>query len=131
MPVTFVQKGNFKKANSFLEKLRNIFKSGILDKYGKEGVAALAEATPVDTGKTASKWGYKIERHKDDFTLVWYNTNQNKGYSIAALIQYGHIVYLYGSKEYGVYKKGINYINPAIKPIMSNLVKEIEKEVKR
>lgn len=131
MPVTFVQKGNFKKADGFLERLRNIFKAGILDKYGRRGVAALVAATPVDTGKTASKWGYKIERHKEDFTIVWYNTNQNQGYSIAALIQSGHMVYVYGSKDYGVYKKGVNYINPALRPIMNDLVREIEKEVKR
>lgn len=129
MPVTFIQRGDFKKLDRHLEKLLNIFKAGKLDEYGREGVAALAAATPMDSGKTARSWKYRIERSKDGVTLCWDNTNLNQGQSIAMLIQYGHLVWVYGSTDAGVYVEGVDYINPAIKPVMDKAVREITGEV--
>ena len=60
--VEFKQKGDFAKLNRYLERMREVAKIGDLDKYGKEGVAALSAATPIDTGKTANSWSYKITR---------------------------------------------------------------------
>ena len=59
--ITFRQKGDFSKLTRYLEKVKETVKLGDLDKYGREGVAALASATPVDTGLTANSWYYKIE----------------------------------------------------------------------
>lgn len=47
--ISFRQKGDFSKVTSFLEKAKEVVRIGDLDKYGREGVAALASATPVDT----------------------------------------------------------------------------------
>ena len=58
--ITFKQKGKFSKLTIWLNKLLSAFKKGIFDKYGKMGVEALKEATPVETGKTANSWYYKI-----------------------------------------------------------------------
>ena len=60
--ITFRQKGDFSKLTRFLERAKESVHLGDLDKYGREGVAALASATPVDTGRTANSWHYKIEQ---------------------------------------------------------------------
>ena len=52
--ISFRQKGDFSKLNQYLERVKETVKLGDLDKYGREGVAALSSATPVDTGKTAN-----------------------------------------------------------------------------
>ena len=59
--ITFRQEGDFSKLTSFLEKSKELFNVGILDKYGRKGVEALAAATPIDSGETANSWYYRIE----------------------------------------------------------------------
>lgn len=49
--ISFRQKGDFSKLTRFLERAKNLVHLSDLDRYGREGVAALASATPVDTGK--------------------------------------------------------------------------------
>ena len=58
--ISFRQKGDFSKLTSFLEKAKEAVHLSDLDKYGREGVAALASATPVDSGETANSWYYEI-----------------------------------------------------------------------
>ena len=60
--ISFRQKGDFSNLTRFLEKAKNIVKIGDLDRYGREGVAALESATPKETGLTASSWYYEIKR---------------------------------------------------------------------
>lgn len=97
----------------------------ILSEYGRKGVEALASSTPVDTGKTADSWEYTIETTSNRTTISWSNSNENQGYNIALMLQYGH-----GTKN-GGYVKGIDYINPAIKPIFEAMASELWKEVTR
>ena len=52
--IKFRQKGDFSNLTRFLERAKNLVHISDLDRYGREGVAALASATPVDTGKTAA-----------------------------------------------------------------------------
>lgn len=52
--ISFRQKGDFSKLTRFLERAKEAVHIGDLDKFGKEGVAALASATPVDSGETAN-----------------------------------------------------------------------------
>lgn len=119
------QKGDFKKLTSFLEKAKEGFNIGILDEYGKKGVAALSSATPVDTGLTASSWFYKIENKNGVAKIEFHNSNVQKGVSIALILQYGH-----GTKN-GGYVVGRDYINPAIQPVFDELAKNAWKEVTR
>ena len=81
--ITFRQKGDFSKASRYLERLKEAAKLGVLDKYGREGVAALASATPTETGLTASSWTYEIERKGNSVSIVYKNSNINKGVPIA------------------------------------------------
>lgn len=122
--VSFRHKGDF----SNLEKmLKNSFGKDyrrVLDRYGQEGVAALAAATPKDTGKTASSWTYEITQQKNGtLSITWKNTNINNGANIAIILQYGH-----GTRN-GGYVKGVDYINPALKPVFDKLADAAWKEV--
>jgi hypothetical protein len=94
-----------------------------LDKYGKAGVAALARATPVDTGLTADSWKYTIVRTRGRPGIEWYNTNVVNGTSVAILIQYGH------GTGTGGYVRGKDYINPAMRPVFDQIVSQFFKEV--
>lgn len=123
--ISFRQKGDFKKLNSYLERLEEVIKLGKLNKYGERGVSALASATPVDTGLTASSWQYRINREKDSVSISFENTNINNGVSIAILLQYGH-----GTRN-GGYVQGRDYINPAIQPLFDQIAEEAWKEVTR
>lgn len=121
--ISISQKGDFSKLTSFLERIKNIIKIGDLDKYGREGVAALSAATPKDSGLTANSWYYEIERGKDSVSISFYNSNVNKGVPIAIILQYGH-----GTRN-GGYVEGIDYINPAIQPIFNKIAEDAWKEV--
>ena len=48
--ISFRQKGDFSKLTHFLERAKEPVRIGDLDKYGREGVAALSSATPIDSG---------------------------------------------------------------------------------
>ena len=88
--ITFGQKGDFSKLSKFLEKAKEAVKLGDLDKYGREGVAALASATPVDTGLTSKSWFYEITRKNGSVSISFNNSNIQNGAQIAVILQYGH-----------------------------------------
>ena len=121
--ITFRQKGDFSKVTSFLEKAKEVIKLGDLDKYGKEGVAALESATPVDTGLTASSWSYKIENRNGSVSISFFNSNIQNGVPIAIILQYGH-----GTRN-GGWVEGRDYINPAIQPIFDKIADAAWREV--
>lgn len=115
--------GEFKKTRKFLRKLKEKDYIHILERYGILGVNALAANTPIDTGKTASSWAYKVVKTERGYEIVWTNSNKNEGVPIAILIQYGH------GTGAGTYVEGIDYINPALKPIFNEMSKNIWREV--
>lgn len=121
--IKITQKGDFKKATSYLEKLKDAIQLSSFDKYGQAGVNALSSATPVDSGKTANSWYYEIERTKNTISITFYNSNINKGVPIAIILQYGH------GTGTGGWVEGRDYINPAIQPIFDKMAEEAWKEV--
>ena len=123
--ISFRQKGDFSKLSRYLERAKEAAKVGILDKYGREGVAALVSATPTDSGKTAVSWEYEIVRQNGSVSIVFKNTNVNKGVNIAVILQYGH------GTGTGGWVQGRDYINPAIQPIFDRIADDAWKEVSR
>ena len=121
--ITFRQKGDFSKLNGYLEKLKNVVKLGDLDRYGREGVAALSSATPKDTGNTASSWYYEITRQNESVSITFNNSNVNDGVPIAIILQTGH-----GTRN-GGWVEGRDYINPAIRPVFDKIADEAWEEV--
>lgn len=121
--IRFRHKGDFSNLTSFLEKARETVKIGDLDRFGREGVAALASATPVDSGNTANSWYYKIEQTSGSATISFYNSNIQNGVPIAIILQYGH------GTGTGGWVEGRDYINPAIQPIFDRIAENAWKEV--
>lgn len=123
--IEFRQKGDFSKITNYLEKAKEAVKIGNLDRYGKEGVAALASATPIETGKTASSWYYEIVQGKGTVSINFLNSNIQNGVPIAVILQYGH------GTGTGGWVEGRDYINPAIQPIFDKIAENAWREVTR
>ena len=121
--ISFKQKGDFSKTFKFLERAKELIHMGSLDRYGREGVAALSAATPKDTGQTADSWQYKIYRSKESVSITFSNTNFQNGVPIAIILQYGH------ATRNGSWVEGIDYINPAIQPVFEEIAREMWAEV--
>ena len=121
--ITITQRGDFKKTEDFLDKAKHQDFYKHLEQYAIMGVEALHDATPIDTGKTADSWDYKIETNKGSAAITWTNSNTNKGENIAILIQYGH------GTGTGGYVHGRDYINPAMREVFDKIIEEIWKEV--
>ena len=121
--ITFRQKGDFSKLTRFLERAKEAVHLGDLDKYGRQGVAALSSATPVDSGLTAESWYYEIENKNGSATITFNNSNIQNGVPIAIILQYGH-----GTRN-GGWVQGLDYINPAIQPIFDEIANEAWGEV--
>lgn len=118
-------KGDFSRTVKFLKKAEKAICLKNLEVYGREGVAALASATPVETGKTANSWYYKIEKKRGSATISFHNSNNQNGVPIAIILQYGH-----GTRN-GGWVQGRDYINPAIQPIFDKIANNAWREVTR
>lgn len=121
--ISFETSGSFRNTERFLQKMRKNEIYSALDKFGKEGVAALASATPKDTTDTANSWYYEIKRTRSSYSVTWLNRNVNQGVPIAILIQYGH------GTGTGGYVQGIDYINPALRPVFDRIAADVWKAV--
>ena len=122
--IVFKQKGNWKKTRRFLKHCTALQLDEILDQYGREGVEALAKATPKATGKTAASWSYRVDKAKDRITIIWLNANVVDGVPIAVILQYGH-----GTRN-GGYVEGVDYINPAMRPLFERIAARAWGEVR-
>ncbi len=123
--ITFKHTGNFSKTTSFFNRVRKTDYKSILEKYGQAGVDALAAATPVSTGLTASSWSYEIIQEAGRCTIYWNNSNIQNGVPIAVILQYGH-----GTKN-GGFVQGRDYINPAMQKVFESIASDAWKEVSR
>jgi len=123
--ITIKQTGDFRNTERFFSRAQKLEIRNILEGYGSKGVSALFIATPKDTGQTAASWSYKIEVTGNGYSIGWYNSYEENGIKPAFLIQYGH-----GTRG-GTYVQGIDYINPAISPILNDISEAIWKEVSK
>lgn len=115
--------GDFKKTTAFLEFLQSGRMFDSLNSYGRQGVDALASATPVDTGETAHSWGYQVEIKPDHAAISWFNTHREDNVNIAVIVQYGH------GTGTGGWVAGRDYINPAIRPIFDKILTDVWRQV--
>lgn len=122
--ISFRHEGDFSKLSKYLEKVKKASNfTSRFEKYGKEGVAALAAATPVDTGLTASSWYYDITQNNGSVTISFNNSNRQNGVLIAIILYYGH-----GTRN-GGWVEGRDYIHPAIQPVFDKIADEAWREV--
>lgn len=121
--ITFRHKGDFSKTKRHLKQAKNDVSIALLEKYGREGVAALMSATPVDSGTTAASWYYKIEKTSNGVSILFCNSNIQNGVPIAIILQYGH------GTGTGGWVEGRDYINPAVQPIFDRILNDVWREV--
>jgi hypothetical protein len=121
--LTIEVNGSFDNTERFLKRVSRLDIGSILDRYGEIGTAALRSATPVDTGLTAESWSHSVERTGDVYTLGWSNSDVENGFHVAIAIQYGH------GTGTGGWVQGIDYINPAIRPVFDKIADEVWKVV--
>ena len=121
--IVLTQSGNFNNTERFLKGAKKLDIKRILESYGREGVRALASATPVDSGLTADSWGFRVTISKGSFSIVWTNSNVVKGVPIAIILQYGH------GTGTGGYVIGRDYINPTMRPIFDKIADQVWNEI--
>lgn len=121
--VRFRHSGNFAHTERFFARVKRRAYLRVLDKYGQAGVQALSDATPKRSGETARAWSYSVEQTRGGYALYFCNDHVNKGVNIAVILQCGH------GTGTGGYVRGIDYINPAIRPIFETIAQEAWKEV--
>lgn len=121
--IIFESKGDFRKTDNFLRKMLKLDIRSQLDKYGRQGVAALSSATPVQTGLAAQSWYHRTEVTSRGATITWLNSDVESGFPVAVMLQYG---YATGT---GGYVQGRDYINPAIQHIFDEIAESVWKEV--
>lgn len=121
--ISFTQKGDFDKVYGYLKKAKKVYDMAVFRKYGDEGVAALEAATPKKTGLTSKSWSYNIENKDGSITISFKNSNIQNGVNVAILLQYDH-----GTRN-GGFVQGIDYINPAVKPIFEKIANTAWKEM--
>lgn len=122
--IIFHQKGDWKKTRKFLKRCSDLDLDDVLNLYGQEGVDALAKATPKDTGKTAASWSYEVTKGRESIVITWKNSNIVDGVPIAVILQYGH-----GTRN-GGYVEGVDYINPAMRPVFERIAARAWGEVR-
>lgn len=123
MRVKFEVSGGFTKTERFLNRMKRREYLNVLDEFGRDGVQALRNATPVDSGATAEAWDYEIKRTRNYTEIVWTNSNINDGVPIAVILQYGH------GTGTGGYVQGRDYINPAIRSVFDKIAEKAWKVV--
>lgn len=123
--ITIESQGEWKLTRNWFDRMTKLDLALIMNQFGKEGVSALAAATPSRSGLTSKSWNYEVIRKGNNWKITWTNSNVNKGANIAVLIQYGH-----GTRN-GGYVVGRDYINPAIRPIFDKIAAKAWKEITR
>ena len=122
------QHGGFNHTEALLEGIKKAITDDFglkLERYGRAGVRALSAATPIDSGETADSWDYTITSGKNSVTITWTNSNvkDEMNVPLAVILQYGH------ATGNGGYVQGIDYINPALKPLFDEIAIKAWEEV--
>ena len=121
--ISATDSGSFTKTMKFLELMQSNRIFNVLEHYGREGVDILRRATPRETGETGESWEYKVVHQNGRHILSWGNTHVEDGVNIAVIIQYGH------GTGTGGYVEGIDYINPALRPLFQRILDDIWRQV--
>lgn len=123
--VQLTQRGDFGGIEAFLKRPVDPTLKKYLEKYAKAGLDALKAATPKDTGLTAASWYYEIVYEKGRSEIRYCNSNIQNGVPIAVILQNGH------ATRNGGWVQGIDYIDPAIRPVFEKIAKEAWEEVSK
>lgn len=121
--LSITSSGSFAKTEKFLKSMQKMDILAILRQAGRDGVIALAAATPVDSGLVSRSWGFEVEKRGSSYFIFWTNSDIEDGFPVAIMIQTGH------GTGTGGYVQGIDYINPALRPIFDRIANDVWKAV--
>lgn len=121
--ISFTSRGSFDKMEKFLREMQHLNVRRIIEPYAREGVNALAAATPVESGLAANSWDYNIKTSRGGVTVEWTNSNVENGFPVVIMLQYG---YATGT---GGFVAGRDFINPAIRPVFDKISNAVWKAV--
>jgi hypothetical protein len=123
--IKITSSGNFDRTNKFLDSMIHGDITSELDRAAQQGVNALQQATPRESGVTADSWSYEITKTGSATTIWFINSHVVNGFNVAVGLQYGH------GTGTGGWIAGYDYINPALKPIFDQIADNVWKEVQR
>lgn len=116
--------GSFSNALRFLRKASKLDVKSVLERNGQQGVDALSQATPIESGLAAQSWSYRVSGSGGRYEIAWTNSDiENGGFPVVIRLQYG-----YGTGT-GGFVEGRDFINPAIRPIFDRIADEVWKAV--
>lgn len=121
--VKLTYKGDYHRTRKFLRRNSHMQIRQLIRQYAYEGLERLRDATPKDTGITASMWEYEVNYTNSGAEVVYKNNSNSNGIPIVILLQYGH-----GTRN-GAYVQGRDFINPAIQPLFDKIADVIWTEV--
>jgi hypothetical protein len=120
---SFSSSGDFKNMQRFLDNMSKFDVNKVLGASAAAGVAALAMATPEESGLASNSWGVTFTGGRGTATITWTNTDVESGFPVAVRLQYG-----YGTGT-GGYVQGRDYINPAMRPIFDKIADDVWRAV--
>ena len=123
MKISLSSSGNFGKTEAWLKKLQKLNIGSIAQAGAQRGGRALAAATPRDSSVAATSWGVEVKQSQTRTTITWTNTDVENGFPVVIMLQYGH------GTGTGGYVQGIDFINPAIRPIFDEIANDVWKAV--
>lgn len=121
--ISFSSSGSFDKTIRALQKMQKLDLRKIASAQAQKGVKALSASTPIDSGLASNSWGFEIEQKSNSLTITWTNSDVENGYPVAVMIQYGH------GTGTGGWVQGIDYINPAMRPVFEEIAETLWKAV--
>lgn len=123
MKISTSSNGGFDKTEAWLRKLQKLDIASIVHAGAQRGVRALSTATPRDSSRAATSWAAEVTRTKNSTTITWTNSDVENGFPVVIMLQYGH------GTGTGGYVQGIDFINPAIRPIFDEIAQTVWKAV--
>jgi hypothetical protein len=121
---SFEDSGDFGNFERWAAKVQRGGLYAKLESVAERGRAALAAATPVDTGATAASWSYEIEINGANAVISWTNNHLDPtGTPIVVMRQHGH------ATGTGGYVQGLDFINPAMKAVFQEAEQIVTREV--
>ena len=114
----------FEKTTRYLEKMAKKNPSATMNSIGQTGKSMLSAATPVDTGRLAAGWDFKVEKTDKGWELYWYNRAYPGLYpSLVTMLEYGH------GTGTGGYVPGRHFVKRVSNSLLSQASKSLRKEM--
>ena len=74
--ITIESQGEWKLTRNWFDRMTKLDLALIMNQFGKEGVSALAAATPSRSGLTSKSWNYEVTRKGNNWKITWTNSNR-------------------------------------------------------